>query len=1112
MHDFEFDPQHRGLVVRMRGMKQCPVDDWTRLAARSRGSGTLVRLRDEGHAVRSPDSQSLLVSWDGIAGLSPEELGYVGLPDPAPFDLQVNANGAIHDIQFALRYDFTRNGRPIWSFQREGAWVRVGRKAFVLLNPLYSIVDAIERFNLADHKKLERRMLEWGKIAKMLPENVVVEQGLGSLNIVVASTFQLEPFLDRGGEPDFHPVIGCTERSTTDTGGVESRFVRLLSDDKQVDFASRFRTLSQVKHRYALGDRVYVVLTPQVERALGAVRRAQDGTPGERREFLKNVSGYVREALEETGEGEVDVDAVFLDHGLSDRVRGIGIWVEKAIPWVRMPPNSWLPPYEVGVRIGSHVVRLPADDLPCLREEVETAIGRGDPVVQAPGGTELPADRSTLDALDELIRRMRPTQPPTADGVEGDEQGKEQGQATGVDGSDRVLIIIDNLEDVQFRRERRPRVPSIPATDRGLQSQLFPHQQDCVSWLLTHWNSGSWGALLADDMGLGKTLEALAFLNCLKQHPVAQRGDPQPMLVVAPTGLLRNWLSEHEKHLREPGIGRAVAAHGTQLRNLRIDQKATGNEVSSGQPLPKLDVEALRRADWVLTTYETLRDYQHSFGRVRWRVAVFDEAQKIKNPAARITEAALAMNIEFALLMTGTPVENRMADIWSIVDRAEPGLFGTLKDFSERFESSGKNDTPDLDELRKKLVGTSTGAALMMRRLKEDHLSSLPNKIVHKFIGEMPERQAEIYEDAVVNGRHMVSMLQLLNRLRSVSLHPEPTSNQDADDYIRESARLSRTFDLLDEIATRNQKVLLFVDSLRMQDFLIAEIRRRFRLSDDVLVVNGSVPGHVRKGRVDTFQHRKGFDVMILSPRAGGVGLTLTAANHVIHLTRWWNPAVEDQCTDRALRIGQERSVHVYLPLARHPRFGKFSFDLKLHELIQRKRKMNRRILAPTAASTRDVRSLYRSITTDACDSMGSLGPAQGGNNVDLLGPTAFEQWVLEQLGVAGYRTGSTPRSGDRGPDGLAYWPDSDNPHTLVVRCRHTQPEKPCGIGAVREVLRGVGISNIQGEAYPMVVTNAKRFTKLARMLARRQGVRLVDRNKLSSLSSWDGSRDLCSR
>ena len=204
----------------------------------------------------------------------------------------------------------------------------------------------------------------------------------------------------------------------------------------------------------------------------------------------------------------------------------------------------------------------------------------------------------------------------------------------------------------------------------------------------------------------------------------------------------------------------------------------------------------------MLTTYETLRDYQHSFGRVRWRAGVFDEAQKIKNPGARLTDAALAMNVDFALLMTGTPVENRPGDIWSMLDRAEPGMFGTLKDFSQRYEARGPGGDSALVELHRKLTNSTkkTAPALMLRRLKEDHIPELPEKLVDQRVVEMPPLQAEAYGEIVRHGGGG-NMLQTLHHFRSISLHPAAPGELDTEDYIQASARLSETFRILDEIA-----------------------------------------------------------------------------------------------------------------------------------------------------------------------------------------------------------------------------------------------------------------------------------------------------------------------
>lgn len=958
-------PIEEGLVFRV-GNPPIPVEEWTARTDAPPGLGVLIRLRDDGLAdERNP--AELLVQWNGVAGLTADELRYLRLPDHAPFALEVVASGAIHDPDFEVRCGFVRHGRRVLGVDRRGAWLRVGREDFVLPEPLYSIAEAIERFRTSDSAGLEAKMLRWGQIAEQLPPDAIVDDHLGSLQIAVGSTFRLEPFVNDRNEPDFDPVIGRREMRRSETGEEEQGFAAVLPPASQRAFARRFRGISRVKHRYALGGNVYVVLTPEVEKALGAVRRAQAGTADQRREFLKDTSEYVRRELDDQGAEAAEVDEVFSDEGLSDRVRGVGIWTSKVLPWITQAKEPWLPPKDCGLRFDGRDLSVPPEELPKAQRRLQEAIERGDSSVPI-GGVDVPANADTQTAIEELIGQATPSRDPT--GSDARSPLRTEG-----DGSSTVLLVIDNLETNEFRREQRQRSGgTILETGPDLATKPLSHQEEGLQWLKDHWDRGSGGALLADDMGLGKTLEALAFLSCVKKRAGS---DGKPMLVVAPTGLIRNWRDEHDKHLISPGLGRAIEAHGRGLRDLRRGTgrpRAHGSELTLGGT-PLLDLGAIGAADWVLTTYETLRDYQHSFGRIPWSIAIFDEAQKIKNPAARLTEAALAMNIDFVVLMTGTPVENRPADIWSLLDRIEPGRFPPLKEFSETYDREGTDQHETLATLHKRLThGEPNGnPPLMLRRLKEQHLPELPEKRVHRRLVEMPHGQAEAYERAVLNRRPGHGILHTLHQLRTISLHPAPPAQgSDLDEYIKGSARLSETFRILEDIAARQEKALIFVELLEMQAFLVGALRRRFPLSEDVLVINGAVAGGTRKARVGKFQSRHGFDAMILSPRAGGVGLTLTAANHVIHLSRWWNPAVEDQCTDRVFRIGQHKTVHVYLPIAQHPQFADFSFDVRLDALLAKKREMNRRVLAPSAASEGDVSRLFEETVENVRASTGS--------------------------------------------------------------------------------------------------------------------------------------------
>jgi SNF2 family DNA or RNA helicase len=465
-----------------------------------------------------------------------------------------------------------------------------------------------------------------------------------------------------------------------------------------------------------------------------------------------------------------------------------------------------------------------------------------------------------------------------------------------------------------------------------------------LAWLQSAWAEGLPGVLLADDMGLGKTLQGLAFLAWLRQGMATGCIPPEPALIVAPTGLLANWLKEHADHLAAPGLGDCVAAFGQGLRSLRQAESPSGQ--------PALDVAVLRRAAWVLTTYETLRDYDRDFGQVRFAAAVFDETQKIKTPGIRLTDAAKGMNVGFRIAMTGTPVENRLSDLWCIIDAANPGYLGDLKGFSREYEND--QDPERLKRLRATLDRPIGGRPpVMLRRLRHERLPDLPS--LHERADEqtMPAGQANAYA-AAINQAHVGKrgdVLAALQRLRAVSLHPEPDAALDDDAFIAASARFAAAFEALDAIKARDERALLFVDDLAIQARLTGLIQRRYGLSSVPMVINGTVAGPSRQARVDRFQQSPdGFDVMIISPRAGGVGLNLTCANHVIHLSRWWNPAVEDQCNGRALRIGQTKPVTVHIPLAMLSSHGR-SFDQNRHALLERKRRLMHEALIPPEAT-----------------------------------------------------------------------------------------------------------------------------------------------------------------
>ena len=598
-------------------------------------------------------------------------------------------------------------------------------------------------------------------------------------------------------------------------------------------------------------------------------------------------------------------------------------------------------------------------------------------------------------------------------------------------------------------------------------------------------------------MGLGKTFQTLAFMAWMRREMNASRIPQRPFLVVAPTGLLENWAQEQTAHLSGEGLGELVRAFGPELKSLRRGQ---GSEHEAGVPL--LDLQRIRRAGWVLTTYETFRDYQHSLGKVHFALAALDETQKAKNPASGISQAMKAVHADFVLCITGTPVENRLADLWNILDVARPGDLGSLKEFSKKFEAPAVGQAP-LDLLQEHL--TDSQPSIMLRRMKGDHLKGLPPKENHFPELEMPPLQSRAYSQILEEAQSSQTgepgrMLAILGRMRSTSLHPFVQTSESDEEYIQSSARLILTFRELDRVQALGEKVLIFLESREMQGTLASLIQRRYRTAHRPMIINGSVAGPARQERVRRFQKEEGFDALILSPKAGGVGLTLTAANHVIHLSRWWNPAVEDQCTDRVYRIGQGRPVHIHHPLAKHPDLEAGSFDHVLDRLLKRKRELSRAVLAPTTLSKDEVAKLFS-------DVLGASKGSPAGTTFDereiaVLSPVQFEKWVLDRFRSAGYTVQETPQSSDAGVDGIARPPSGTSAPTVFIQVKHTQVGAPCPPDGVIELVEGNRRYSAAGPRELVLVTNAPTFAARAKALAEDHGVRLFPLGRLGQIES----------
>lgn len=952
------------------------VDAWPAAAAPSIAAavGALWQLVEA--EVALAQGAELHLPHSEAAELSPALRTAIGLPGTPAVTLFVQHQDTIDREGFRVDYRWHHlDGRPVLGASREGAFLSVGGKRYLLPPEFFEIVSGIDRFNALPATDPDNRATAWMNIQDLLP--TLAERGpidassyLRQVRVAHAGAFTLRPF-ERDGSVDFDPVLFAAKPAIAapmiDGGelieideALETGPEPLLPEHLQKAFAeTRFRQFADARGRYALPDGWLLILSPPLRKAMGVARQVQRAGGEVARDFVRNPRGYLREALD----GELDehlVEELFKEtREFSQRVHAIGLWQKKVLPWVQVPREPWLPPDAVGLIVDGAPIQLPAERVAQLATQIREAIadGRSEVVFD---GVPIPATDQTLASLGEIERALAGAEPRSDElGEKIEAPGDKERESAG--GSEpHVLLVRNNFDEVVFNSDPSPRSPRIEVGlhEPLLRSTLKPHQREGVDWLQRCWQAGWTGALLADDMGLGKTFQTLAFLVWIRE--AMRRGfiDRAPLLIVAPTGLLRNWEKEHDSHLTAPGLGNALRAYGTSLRSLRT---ASGSELEIAQPV--LDTGRIEAADWVLTTYETLRDYQHSFGRIRFGVVVFDEIQKIKTPGTQVTDAAKAMQAEFALALTGTPIENRLADLWCLMDTLHPGALGGLKEFSRRYED--RPDPEDLKRLKDALsVPGPERPAVMLRRMKDEVLESLPSKTEHVWSLPMPDVQANAYSAVVAEARRRTDrgkMLEALQAMRAVSLAPLERSMVASDeDYIRSSARLTATMSILDEIRDRGEKALIFVEMRAAQADLAGVLQRRYQLPRAPMIISGEVAGPKRQERVDVFQAGSpGFDLMILSPKAGGVGLTLTAANNVVHLTRWWNPAVEDQSTDRCYRIGQQLPVNVYLPMALLPGGEEHSFDSRLHALLRQKRALSRDLLMPPAMSEEDARRLY---------------------------------------------------------------------------------------------------------------------------------------------------------
>ncbi len=458
---------------------------------------------------------------------------------------------------------------------------------------------------------------------------------------------------------------------------------------------------------------------------------------------------------------------------------------------------------------------------------------------------------------------------------------------------------------------------ALPDPGEGLAAQLRPYQETGVRWLFTLSRLGL-GACLADDMGLGKTIQVLGLLLALRRQ-----GEKGPFLLVVPASLIANWQAEIDRF--SPSLSVFVAHSSATPR----------------EELAALKAKALPKRDVVITTYGSLLRLPW-LREATWSAVCLDEAQAIKNPDARQTRAAKALNGRIRIALTGTPVENRLSDLWSIFDFLSPGLLGSAAQFTQLSKRMASRTPPDYGPLR------SLVRPYILRRMKTDRsvIADLPDKTEMKAFCPLTKAQAALYQRSVDELRRLLEtldgmqrrgvVLAFLMRFKQICNHPSHWTGDGGWDPA-ESGKFGRLAALCEEIASRQEKALVFTQFRETTGPLARFLSGLF--GREGLVLHGQTPVGKRRQLVDAFQAEEGPPFFVLSVKAGGTGLNLTAASHVIHFDRWWNPAVEDQATDRAFRIGQKRNVLVHKLVCRG------TVEERIDALIEGKRALSRELL-----------------------------------------------------------------------------------------------------------------------------------------------------------------------
>lgn len=912
---FKLVPEYLDDVIKIHLLENgnnVPVDKWNNLEYQY-----LINTDD---IIADSDNACLLVTYESIYNMEFGHRSMLGLPEILEIFIYVENDANFMNRQGVSFRTVLTDGFNRFEIVRKNLIRRHSdSRYFFLSKSNYDLVNIIREYNSNSDKKMDAfeqyNLLEEIRNASQSAQIVLNETLRNESQNLILNQMQID-FIEN------------------DNGMIEAiPSIKGLSEEENKELAIAFRERGIVKNFYEIprmGKKIKLVFNKPMRRSLEVIKKQSEMTV----EDFINRKGAVFDEIEDE-----NVEIIY-----GPRVIGLGYLNYRPTPPITGSDLGWFEMDFPRIFTDEDSIQLKPEHLPYLEDKLRSDSEQVTIELDTDGGRKkLILDKKDLsNELEKLKQAILPVQSiknlstlekveeqlkvnPDKDYVEVDgkyytkpedpaivdalrellEEEKSLVKEKSCPADPQVLITKSNIEEVEYEE----RVDKSGDIEKGeiplsLLSSIEPmeHQLEGLGRLQTLYKrSAVNGMVLSDDMGLGKTLQILMFMAWLIEKEPSLK-----FLVVTPTLLLSNWSNDS---IKSPGEIEKFFAPGTfrpYIVQGKIDDK---------------DKYYIEDSNLVLISYESLRMNQKFLGRIPFGVLVCDEAQKIKNPKTLVTTAVKAMNAQFKIACTATPIENTLDDLWCVVDLVKPGLLGSLKEFqskySKRLQAKGNNIT---DEQRQQLNDELVEllGLYYIRRTKDELGSDFPLKrIKFRRVQPTPKQNEGIQRilDLKNQGEAAIALIQSLIALCS---HPALVSSKEVSNYLvndleTECNKVVSVKQILDDIQSKGEKVLIFTRLKKMQEILYILINKWYGLN--AMIVNGEDDTYERREKLDRYKSKDGFNVIILSPEAAGVGVNIVEANHVIHYTRLWNPAKEDQATDRAYRIGQTKDVTVYYPI-----------------------------------------------------------------------------------------------------------------------------------------------------------------------------------------------------